>query len=393
MIVWPAHKKTRYALCASETDVLLADVHVGKKGLYSVRSLSSSSRAQGDEIAVNRLFAGTARKKAQVALVLPLSSFEIISVTVPSVNREAVAKLLPYSLAKILDAPVSDYIYDWQIVQSFPERQELTVYLYPAAMFKKFQQELYRRQVELTWFEADVFSACSYLELSGLTQGRGAILCILVWQSSISMAVFEQERITLVRSVDLHFPEDSYLDGESAGDTAVDVGHGSGQAVMDVDETASGSKAEGATELPEVEAFEPVETRKAAAFDEVEDVLAEFCLLQDQDERAVIKSASESAAGVVETEGAGGQRGQRAWQGYLQDIILEILRTNDYNISVLKGKPLDRVFVGGADFFYSGLERLIKGSISVQVEQFPPLKVDADCDQNLAALCIGALRR
>ena len=92
MISWRPDKKTRYALCASETEALLAEVCVGKKGASSVRSLSSASRGQGDEIAVNRLFASTGRKKARVALVLPLSSFEIVSVTVPSVNREAVAR-------------------------------------------------------------------------------------------------------------------------------------------------------------------------------------------------------------------------------------------------------------------------------------------------------------
>ncbi len=92
MTSWWPDKKMRYALCASETEALLAEVCVGKNGASSVRSLASASRGQGDEIAVNRLFASTGRKKARVALVLPLSSFEIVSVTVPSVNREAVAR-------------------------------------------------------------------------------------------------------------------------------------------------------------------------------------------------------------------------------------------------------------------------------------------------------------
>jgi len=383
MISWPVHNKARYALCASETEALLAEIHGGKKGLCSVRSLSSSSRGQGDEIAVNRLLAGTARKKAQVALILPLSSFEIVSVTVPSVNREAVAKLLPYSLAKILDAPVTDYIYDWQVVQSFSERQELTVYLYPVALFKKLQQELSRRQAELVWFEADVFSACSFLELTGLSKDGGAILCILVWKSSISMAVFERERITLVRSVDLHFPVVPYPEEKLAAAAAVVAEQELGQGVMAVEEVASGSVVE--TEVPAVEAFEQVEMERTGVFAAEEDVLAEFCLLPG--------NAGGPAAGPAEAKGAGGRQEDRQWQGYLQDIILEIMRTNDYNVSVLKGKPLDRIFVGGADFFYSRLERVIKGNMSVQVEQFPPVKVDADCDQNLAALCIGALRR
>jgi len=384
-----AHKKTRYTLCASETEALLAEVHFGKKEPCSVRSLSSSSRVQGDEIAVNRLLAGTARrKKAQVALVLPLSSFEIVSVTVPAVNREAVAKLLPYSLSKILDTPVTNYIYDWQVVQSFSERQELTVYLYPVAMFKKLQQDLYRRQVELLWFEADVFSACSFLELSNVVQEGETLLCILVWKSSISMAVFEQGRITLVRSVDLQFPLVPYLNEESASDTAIVVeDQDLEQEPVGRGETLSLPQEE--TPLSDLEVFDQrgQNQDKAGKFADEEALLAEFFLSPENDEQHKLTSRRD------DENGKDGQRGHDEWQGYLRDINLEIMRTNDYYVSVLKGKPLNKIFVGGAESFYSRLERLIQASMSVQVALFPPQKVDADCDQNLAALCIGALRR
>lgn len=372
MTFWLPDKKTRYALCASETEALLAEVRVGKKGTCAVQTLSSASRGQGDEIAVNRLFAGTGREKAQVALVLPLSSFKIVSVTVPSVNREAVAKLLPYSLSKILDVPVTDYIYDWQVVQTFAERQELTVYLYPLATFRKLQQDLSGRQKELTWFEADVFSACSYLELSGLTPGGGAALCLLVWQGSISMAVYEQERITLVRSVDLRIPVGQYSEEELPSEAIAVVEQDVGQETVEV--------------------FDHVETEGNGKFGDEEDILAEFCLLPDGEGAAAITVAPESAD-LAGEEGGMGQRGQQEWQGYLQNINLEIMRTNDYNVSVLKGKPFTRIFIGGAESFYSALERMMKGTMGVQVEQFPPGKVDADCSQNLAALSIGALRR
>jgi hypothetical protein len=156
-------------------------------------------------------------------------------------------------------------------------------------------------------------------------------------------------------------------------------------------EIALGSMAE--TELPAVEAFEQVEMDKGGIFAEEDDVLAEFCLLSGNEGTPVISPAGGAAAVPAEEEGAGVRRGERQWQDYLQGIILEIMRTNDYNVSVLKGKPLARVFVGGAESFYGGLEREIQGNVSAQVEQFPPLKVDADCDQNLAALCVGALRR
>ncbi len=285
---------------------------------------------------------------------------------------------------------MTDYIYDWLVGQTFPDRQELTVYLYPVAMFKKLQQDLHGRQKEITWFEADVFSACSYLELSGLTQGEGAILCILVWQGSISMAVYEQERITLVRSVDLRLPVEPYLDEELSSDAIAVVEQDTGQETVGRSETASGL--EEGQEMPAVEVFDQVETEKSGNFGDGEDILADFCLLQDHKGVPATAVVPESAGLVVE-EGSIGQRRRQEWQGYLQNVNLEIMRTNDYSVSVLKGKPFNRVFVGGAESFYSALELVIKGSMGVQVEQFPPRKVDADCDQNLAALCIGALRR
>ena len=390
MISWRPDKKTKYVLCASETEALLAEVCVGKKGVRSVRSLSSASRGQGDEIAVNRLFASTGREKAKVALVLPLSSFEIVSVTVPAVNREAVARLLPYNLSKILDAPVTDYIYDWQVVQSFSERLELTVFLYPVAIFKRLQQELQGRQKEIAWFEADVFSACSYLELSGLTQGEGAILCVLVWQGSISMAVYESQRITLVRSVDLPFPVEPYVEAELSTETVAVVEEDGGQESGGQGEVVAALEEE--AEIVAVEKFDHVETEKIGSFGDETDILAEFSLVQDKESPSVIAGVSASA-GPEKEEGPVGQQRRQEWQEYLQNINLEIMRTNDYSVSILKGKPFNRVFIGGAESFFSALERIIKGAMGVQVEQFPPQKVDADCDQTLAALCIGALQR
>jgi hypothetical protein len=393
MTFWLPDKETKYALCASETEALLAEVHVARKGAYSVRSLASASRDKGDEIAVNRLFASTGRKKARVALVLPLSSFEIVSVTVPSVNREAVARLLPYNLSKVLDVPVTDYIYDWQVMQTFAERQELTVYLYPVAIFKRLQQDLQGRQKEITWFEADVFSACSFLELNGLTQGDDSLLCVLVWQGSISMAVYEQGRIIMARSVDLHLPIESYRDEDSFLDATEVAEQNAGQEVVGRGEIVSGL--DDRQEMLAVEVFDHPETEKTEASDKFEyeeDILAEFSLWQDKEGEPAIAVVADSPGLVVEEE-TSGRCGRQEWQGYLQNINLEIMRTNDYNVSVLKGRPFKRVFVGGAESFYSAMEQVIKGAMDVQVEHFPPQKVNADCDQNLAALCVGALRR
>ncbi len=359
-----------------------------------MRCLCSSSRNQGDEIAANRLFASTGSKKARVALVLPLSSFEIVSVTVPAVNREAVARLLPYNLSKVLRSPVTDYVYDWQVVQTFADRLELTVYLYPLVMFRKLQQDLQARQKEIAWFEADVFSACSYLEQSGLVQGDGAVLCILVWQGSISMAVYEQGRISMARSVDLPLPAEAYCDEELSPDVIQGVEQDGGQEVAGQNETAPA--VDSGQEILSVDEFDqagPEEKVASDTFEDSEDIFARFSLWQDNDATPARVEAASASENMVAEEETSERRGRQEWQGYLQNINLEIMRTNDYNVSVLKGRPFTRVFVGGAESFYSGLKQLIKGAMDVQVECFPPGKVDADCDQNLAALCVGALRR
>lgn len=388
MIPWRSAKETRYALCASETEVLLAEVHGGHKGACSVRKISSAFREHGDEIAVNHLLAGTNKKKAKVALVLPLSSFEMVSVTVPAVSREAVAKLLPYNLSKILDAPVSDYIYDWQVVQAFTERQELTVYLYPVAIFKKIQQKLQGYQKEIVWFEADVFAACSYLERCGLAVEEGAFLCVLIWQGSISMATYEQERITLVRSVDLRAPAEPYHDEAlSAG-----ASFGAQADESDVESEAIVSGLESGPVMPEVDAFDQIETEDDSVFGDEQNILAEFCLLSGN-ERETTTAAIPPESVALAREGGRERRGQQEWHGYLQSINLEIMRTNDYYVSVLKGKPVGRIFVGGAEAFYGALEQAIQSAVGIRAESFPPRQVDGDCDQMSAALCVGALRR
>jgi hypothetical protein len=394
MTFWLSDKEAKYALCASETEALLAEVTGGKKEAFSVRNISTALRDKGDEIAVKRLFASTGRKKAKVALVLPLSSFEIVSVTVPAVNLEAVARLLPYNLSKVLASPVNDYIYDWQVVQTFAERQELTVYLYSVAMFNKLQQDLQERQKEITWFEADVFSACSYLELCGLGEGDGAVLCVLIWQGSISIAVYELGRISMARSVDLCLPDESYYEEDLSSDiTEVEV-QNAGQEVAATGETISGM--DRGQEMLAVEVFDLVETDEAGqsgTFQDEEDILTGFFSLQDNKSEPVIAVNSDAACPTeVEAENLG-PPGRQKWQEYMQNINLEIMRTNDYNVSVLKGKPFNKIYIGGAESFYPALEQVIKGAIGTQVEKFPPLKVAADCDQTLAALCVGALRR
>lgn len=381
-------QKRQYACCVSEDEILMADMRKGRKGGEpSVHCLSSSSGNMGDAGTVTRLLTGIDRRKARVALVLPLSAFEIVTVTVPPVAREAVARLLPYNLSKVIDRPVSDCIFDWQVAQKFKDRHELTVYLYPAAEFQKLRLEMQGRQKEIAWFEPDVFSACSYLEFCGKVPKDGGLICVLIWQKSISMVVYENERITLVRSVDLVVPLSPYR-----SDTEEEEGDRDGalEEAEERKEFSEVSESESGQVVMSVEGWEEEQepVLDPFFFEEEDDILAGFDLQHDEDVAIVPPEEANSAPKPAEEA-----REQEDWQGYLQNINLELMRTADYHTSVLKGKSIKKVFVGGKEPFHEFLEKGIKGAMGVMVEPFPPITLEADCPEHLAALCIGALQR
>ena len=186
----------KQVLCATETEALYVDVLPGKRGRERVNVLTHLEKKPDTELDAATLIAGTGRKKAKVALVLPLKDFQLVAVTVPPLAREAVAKVLPYSLAKVLNTSVTEHIYDWQVAQKFKDRHELTVYLYSAVRFLQYRNELEARKKEIVWFEPDVFAACSYL----YSIGRGRrLLLFSVFLSGVDLYPLQFMKITVLR--------------------------------------------------------------------------------------------------------------------------------------------------------------------------------------------------
>ena len=81
------------------------------------------------------------------------------------------------------------------------------------------------------------------------------------------------------------------------------------------------------------------------------------------------------------------------WTDYFESLNLEIMRTGDYHTSVLKGKPIQELFIGGAEQFYEVMEETVGVGQNLTVTRFPPEDIEAKCSETLAAICIGALQR
>lgn len=387
-------KSNTFVLCAGEKKSIFARLQLSGDNTPFVNVLASAEREEEKHIDAGALTAGSGRKKGDVALVLPLKDFDIVNVTVPAVPREAVARMLPYNLSKVLQTPVSDHIYDWQVAQKFKDRHELAVYLFPVAHYNSIKQSLLAREKEIMWFEPDVFSACAYLESLKHDALNETVLVMLIWETSVSIAVYENESITLVRSVDLILPEGTpkeekeRIEQENKEQAAA--------VVTRISEEEDAEK-KGNTEDNEYELVLDVEdlVEENAFVDpfqslESNSILAGFDLQQGGDdpvapaEPVAMTTPEPMDAFVTQKE---------VWPEYLQGLTLEIARTGDYHTSVLKGKRISHVIIGGAEILFEELKREIAESQSIDVTPFPPEKVEAECDQNIAALCLGALHR
>jgi hypothetical protein len=394
----------KHVLCATETEAIFADVRLGRGSRSKVDVLSHQEKKTDAALEVAALIAGTGRKKAKVALVLPLKEFQLVAVTVPPVTREAVAKVLPYSLAKLLNTSVTDHIYDWQVAQKFKDRHELTVYLFPAVRYSQYRNELEVRKKEIVWFEPDVFAACSYLYSHQPGAATTTFLCLLVWHRSLSIAVYEDHRITVVRSVEMSMP-----DGEPATSAVTTeliikgLGGDEGAAVGNAGVKAIRAEENGCVEDFWVESGETparahAEPRTGRAADSlfVEDsstldILAGFGLQADSPVEPPAFPEPKMGGSEFQVE----ERPPEVdpWLGYLESINLEILRTGDYHVSVLKGSPIQEVFVGGAEHFHAALAKIIQTGQNLQLTRFPPEDIETKCSQTVAAICIGALQR
>ncbi|MFZ5774321.1 MAG: hypothetical protein ACOY3Z_02390 [Thermodesulfobacteriota bacterium] len=322
-MIWPFGKKRYLALTGDNRSAMLTEIQRGPVGEALPRLLASTDDPLTSDVALPRLLAAAGNIPGLVALSLPLSFFETVSVSLPLMPDAAVAKALPYHLAKAVNAPLESFVYDWQINGRQKDRLQIVVYLFPSAIFQRLRREFLRKEAQLAFFEPDVFSVFAFLAQTKRLVVEEATLCALLWQDSVSLAVHEKNRLPLARVVREQQPLTPFQ--------------------LPIEDTISPA----ADAIPEEELL-ILEEEPAAPVEPVHDtdaLLADFAIL----------SANASLESVPASQAAPTPQTPSSWTDYLHQVILEIMRTRDYYASVQKGAAIRHIVVGGADPFWNQL--------------------------------------
>ena len=362
----PFSTKRYLALCGDSESTMLAEVSKAPSGTAQLHILAKTDSAITADVTLPRLLAGVGNLHGRVSLSLPLAFFEVITTSIPVMPDGAVGKALPYHLAKALHRPLNEFIYDWQITGRFKDRLQVAVYLFPAAVFHKIRREFTRKQIDLSFFEPDVFAAFTFLFQEKMLPPNETALCVLLWQDSISLAVYEKGKLPLIRTVKAMQPQ-----GEINLEPAVDI------------------------KLPSSAIPEPADD--LLIFDEdpphneehidTASILAEFSVLTS-------KEAARTGAGATSAPNAASAQSvddtdSVTWPEYLHKIPLEILRTRDYYGSIQKGAAIRNIFVGGADAFWTELSESSNNLLGVQCKSLTATAGGPDCPPLLHVLALG----
>ena len=344
----PRLTKRHFTLTSSDNACFLGEVIRSTVGTAALTIHARTDTPIMSDVAAPRLLSTLNNLRGEVSLAVPLHFLEIVAIALPAMPDAAVGKALPYHLAKAVNRPLSDFIYDWQIVERHRDRLQVTVYLFPAARFHTLRNEFARKHLEIKHLEADVFAAFALLGRENRLRPETATLCALIWKNSISLAVYEQGLLTLVRTVSANQPQSP------------------------PHRTLSRQSPESAEETPVTNAPHHPEAG------EEESLLAGFAILS-------------APGGAVRTSAATADDtpADTSWADYLQHIGLEIMRTRDYYASVVKGGAIKRAVVGGAEAFWQELQRWGRTSLELELEPLTTLPETADCPPMLQALAIG----
>lgn len=369
----PFSTKRYFALTGDSESTMLAEISKASSGAAQLHILAKTDSAITEDVTIPRLLAGADNVNGLVSMSLPLAFFEVITTSIPVMPDGAVGKALPYHLAKALHRPLNEFIYDWQITGRFKDRLQVTVYLFPAGLFHKIRREFTRKQIEISFFEPDVFAAFSFLFQEKMLSPNEANLCVLLWQDSISLAVYEKGKLPLIRTVKASQPEEEI----------------SLQSLVDIDLPSS-------SELPDLSddllILDEDQTHPENTGDEHIDtasILADFSVLSS---KGGARSGAESTSSTTADFAPPEEADSTSWPDYLHRIPLEILRTRDYYASIQKGATIRNIFVGGADAFWQELSESSNNLLGVQCKSLTATTGTPDCSplQHVLALGTGA---
>jgi hypothetical protein len=364
----PFSSKRYLALTGDNQSTMLAEVSKTPSGAAQLNILAKTDSAITTDVTLPRLLAGAGNLHGRVSMSLPLDFFEVITASVPVMPDGAVGKALPYHLAKALTRPLNEFIYDWQITARFKDRLQVTVYLFPAALFHKIRKEFARKQLEISFFEPDLFAAFTFLFQEKMLLPNETSLCVLLWQESISLAVYEKGKLPLIRTVKALQPQ-----GELNLCPPVDIA------------------LPASTQLPEPADELVIFDEEPPHSDEHIDtasILADFCVLPSK-ESAWQKSGSSASSRADAVTPPPEEADSATWSDYLHRIPLEILRTRDYYASIQKGAAIRNIFVGGGDAFWAELSENSNHLLGTQCKSMTASFGTPNCSPLLHLLALG----
>ena len=287
------------------------------------------------------------------AVSVPLSMLDTVNVSLPALPPEALAGAVNYQLAKSLDRGLEHYVSAWQEVARDEKQVKVTVYLMEKACYAQIETAVRESGLELRYLEPGIFSAFSFLDAQERLPAGAACLCCLMMPGQVSMGVCRNGLVALERNIAL----------EIAG------------------EGASGE------ETPPAGADLSSPGRKKGS----KSLLEEFDLQMVDDEipgpqpGLQINETEESLPDADSVDPV---------EAYLQDITLEVMRTRDYYVSVMKQTAIKNVFLCGDDTLVDRLRDILSLSMESDTETLVDRKdLPESCPPHLWAMSAGVVLR
>lgn len=355
---WPFDKTRYLALAGGTNSSMLAEViRTSRDAAPGIQILATTRDLPvNNEITLNRLLSSIPSiPNGRIAIALPLSFFEIVTLNLPMMPKEAISQALPYHLAKSVSQPLKKLLYDWQIIGRQQDKLRIIAYLFPVDTFNLFKRELARKELEVSALEVDVFAAFNYLIMHHRLQADDSTMCMLIWRKNISIAIYEQRRLTLVREVYLEKP----------------------LLAPEVLEETTGHEDTGVEEPVAVDTPEPEEETEPISDDDGEIldadtreyILDSFKILKQEGQDRQTENNDSVMPDEPKKIPTPPPKPQPAVTraDYMERIALEIMRTRDYYLSVVKGAPTRNVFVAGTEDLMDELKDITEKSSGISI--------------------------
>ncbi len=386
----PFFSKKHYVFCGDTQNSMLAEVEKSGGGKLSLKTIATEDGPPTNPDVINRLILQTSPSAGNVSMAFPLQVFEVLSLSLPLLPDDAIERTLPYHIAKAIDKPLTDYIYDWQVNKRFKEQMQVSVYLFPRNIYKSIEHEFLANHLEVTHFEADVFAAFSYLDLQKILNENESTMCVMVWPDSLTLAVCEAGRIELVRTVDISIPQDTGFTTDSSISETTLVENVSEQNTPDIHED----------NLLNNEIAIDSDLGQSISIDndeESDSILAGFQLIspethspENSAEQLTLEIES-SDDNILELDDSGTEVPTKTpMDDYLDLVSVEIMRTRDYFGTVIKGKQIQNYYALGADDFFEELSVLLESNMGEKLKKVITESSKSHCSPSLQAVGLGA---